>query len=196
MKKVIGFFIAVTLFEPFAELRADGGAVRFSKQIGAYRITVFTSPIPLRAGPVDVSVFVQDAATGEPVSDGAITVKVWLREHPQTSIVQRATMAASTNKLFRAAVFDLPEAGAWEVKLSIDGLGTPMVVHFEMEASERLPRDWELAPWICWPAVVIALFCIHRWLVERKQRRWMRIKKTGTHRGEPAFVTLSPNQRN
>ncbi len=39
----------------------DGGAVRFSGQQGDWRITVFTSPTPLRAGPVDVSVLVQDA---------------------------------------------------------------------------------------------------------------------------------------
>jgi hypothetical protein len=57
------------LFVPPSGLRADGGAMRLSERAGGYRVTVFTDPTPLRAGPVDVSVFVQDADTGEP-ADG------------------------------------------------------------------------------------------------------------------------------
>ena len=45
--------------------RGDGGTVRLSRCEGGYRITVFTAPTPFRAGPVDISVLVQDAATGE-----------------------------------------------------------------------------------------------------------------------------------
>ena len=44
----------------------DGGTVRLSRCEGDYRISVFTAPTPFRAGPVDISVLVQDAATGEP----------------------------------------------------------------------------------------------------------------------------------
>ena len=43
---------------------ADGGQVRLTQRHGDMQITVFTSPSPLRAGPVDVSVCIQDAATG------------------------------------------------------------------------------------------------------------------------------------
>ena len=42
--------------------------MRLSERAGGYRVTVFTDPTPLRAGPVDVSVFVQDADTGEPAA--------------------------------------------------------------------------------------------------------------------------------
>ncbi len=40
---------------------ADGGAVRFLERRGDRLVTVFTSPTPLRAGPVDVSVLLQRA---------------------------------------------------------------------------------------------------------------------------------------
>jgi hypothetical protein len=56
--------------------RADGGALRASRQCGDYRVSVFTSPTPLRAGPVDVSVLVQDAATGEVQHDLPVAVTV------------------------------------------------------------------------------------------------------------------------
>ena len=46
--------------------RGDGGTVRLSRCEGGLRITVFTAPTPFRAGPVDISVLVQDAVTGEP----------------------------------------------------------------------------------------------------------------------------------
>ena len=53
--------------------RADGGTVRAITRDGRYQIAVFTSPAPLVAGVVDISVLVQDAETlaalpGTPVS--------------------------------------------------------------------------------------------------------------------------------
>src|SRR4051794_5008990 len=73
-------------------LRADGGAIRLSEQKGNYRITVFTLPNPLRAGGVvDVSVLVQDAATGDLASDVQVTVKTGRRESADVAISHRAT---------------------------------------------------------------------------------------------------------
>ena len=181
--------VVVFLFQPLAALYADGGAVRLSEQRGNYRITVFTSPNPLRAGPVDVSIFVQDAAPGEPVPDAQISVRAAPRERPEAAIHQRATSKAATNKLFQAALIDLPEAGWWDVAIIVEGLRAPVEVHFEMEAEQPLPRVWEMMPWITWPVVVVFLFLVHKGLVQRK-------KEAGSPEGEPALVTLSPNQRN
>jgi hypothetical protein len=185
----------VFLFQPLAVVHADGGAVRLSERWGHYRITVFTSPTPLRAGPVDVSVFVQDAATGEPVANAQIAVRASPREHSEAAIHQRATADAATNKLFQAALFDLPQAGWWDVTINVEGLGEPVEVHFEMEADEPLPRVWEMTPWIAWPAVVVLLFVVHKWLVQRKRRGSQRINKASSPGGEPALIALSPNQR-
>src|SRR5262249_156491 len=55
--------------------RADGGTVRLSQRAGGYQVTVFTEPTPLRAGPVDVSVLVQDAATGQALPGAQVTVR-------------------------------------------------------------------------------------------------------------------------
>ena len=59
---------------PTSLARADGGAVRLRERAGGYQIAVFTSPTPFRAGTVDISVLVQDAATGECVPEARVTV--------------------------------------------------------------------------------------------------------------------------
>ncbi len=188
MKNARVLVVVVFLVQPLAGLHADGGAVRFSQRRGDYRITVFTSPTPLRAGPVDVSVFVQNAATGEPVPGVQIGVRATPRQHPEAAIYQRATPDAATNKLFQAALFDLPQAGWWDVAVILEEPGEPVVVHFEMETDEPLPRVWEMVPWIAWPAVVVLLFVAHKWLVQRRQR----INKASSPAGEPALVTCRP----
>ena len=61
--------LSFLIFRPSSVARADGGVVRLRQRAGGYQIAVFTSPTPIRAGPVDVSVLVQDAATEECVPE-------------------------------------------------------------------------------------------------------------------------------
>src|SRR5207244_7568896 len=119
--------------------------------ICSHRISVFTSPTPLRAGPVDVSILVQNAATGEPTVKPQVTVRARRRGQPTDMVTCLATTEAATNKLFRAAVFELPEPGWWDVEVQIEGLREPVRVEFEMEAAERLPTWRTLWPWVAWP---------------------------------------------
>lgn len=184
--------VVVFLLQSPAALHADGGIVRLSERLRDYRITVFTSPNPLRAGPVDVSIFVQDAASGEPIAGARITVQASPRAHPDESIVCPATTEAATNKLFQSALFDLPEAGWWDVTIKVEGLRDPVEVHFEMEADKPLPHVWEMLPWIAWPIIVIVLFFVHKWLVQRKRWDSQRIKEASSPQGEPALVTCRP----
>ena len=150
-------------------LRADGGAVRLSERAGGYRVTVFTDPTPLRAGPVDVSVFVQDADTGEPAGGVRVFVRAAPRGRPDEAIGRPATAEAATNKLFRSALFELPEAGWWEMEATVEGERGRERVRFEAEAADR-PASWRaLAPWIGWPALAVLLFTVHQVLVRRKE---------------------------
>jgi hypothetical protein len=156
------------LFFPAPRLRADGGEVRLRERAGAYQVTVFTAPTPLCAGPVDVSVLVLDAATAEHVPQARVTVRLTARgtgevlEHP-------ATAAAATNKLFHAAVFELPEPGWWDVEVAVEGPRGPALLRFGLEADEPPPRWLELWPWFAWPALAVALFGLHRVLARRRR---------------------------
>src|SRR6516162_7835388 len=134
-------FVAASslILHPSSLVRADGGAVRVREQAGAYQVTVFTSPTPFRAGPVDVSVLVQDAATGECVPEARVSVRLTARGRGDV-LEYPATAEAATNRLFHAAVFRLPEPGWWEVEVAVEGPHGPAVVRFEVEANEPPPR--------------------------------------------------------
>jgi hypothetical protein len=149
---------------------ADGGTVRLSEQKGSYRVTVFTAPALVRAGPVDVSVLVQDGSKGEPVSDVAVTIEATRLGSPAVTSRQQATIAAATNKLYRAATFDLPEPGRYSLEVSVTGALGEARVHCELEATDRLPLGLALWPWIGWPGLAILVFGAHQVLVRRKSR--------------------------
>jgi hypothetical protein len=148
---------------------ADGGALRLSGTAGGYRISVFTAPSPFRAGPVDVSVLVQDASTGEPMTQVPVTIRMTRSGGP--ALEYPATTGAATNKLFRAAQFELPGAGRWALQVRVDGRDGPAVIAGEVDAAEPLPRWPEIWPWFAWPTLVIVLFSIHQFLVRRRTGR-------------------------
>src|SRR5262245_1028838 len=141
--------------------RADGGTIRLSEQQGSYRITVFTLPTVLRAGPVDVSVLVQEGVTGNKAAGVQVTIKVMRSGAPGVVFHGPATTEAATNKLYSAALFDLPEPGWYLVEVFIDGTLGKAQVRFELEATEALPSWLAMLPWVGWPLAAIALFGIH-----------------------------------
>jgi hypothetical protein len=163
------FAVSSFILHPSSFAGAHQGTVRLCERAGGYQLAVFTLPTPLRAGPLDVSVLVQDVATGECVTQARVTLHLTARgsglvlEHPATS-------GASGNKLFQEAVFELPEAGWWDVEVAVDGPRGPARVRFPVEAGEAPPRWLDLWPWFGWPAFAVALFGLHRALVGR--RRW------------------------
>ena len=180
------------ILHPSSLLRADGGTIRMSEKKGGYLITVFTAPAPFRAGPVDISVLVQDALTGELVPGTRVTVRMIKPPSvsspdaptlPSPSVGGReggggglaleypATPEAATNKLLHAAQFELPEPGRWQLEIQVDGVHGRAVIGGELEAAPPLPRWRELWPWIGWPVLAIALFAIHQVLVRRRSAK-------------------------
>jgi len=149
-------------------LLADGGTVRLAEHRGNYQITVLTSPTPLRAGPIDVSVLVQKAGSNELVLNGQVAIQAIPRNHAGRTISQLATTEVATNKLFRAANFELPDSGWWEMEVSIEGPLGDAHIYFEMEAAERLPKWLAMWPWFSWPGLAIVLFGASQLLVKTK----------------------------
>lgn len=160
---IVGGFVLGTWCAPVS---ADGGALRLSEKKGGYQITVFTAPTPFRAGPVDISVLVQDGVTGEPLPHARVAVRI--TKLGQLVLEYPATSERATNKLLRAAQLELPEPGRWELEVEVEGVHGLTVINGEVEAAERLPRWRELWPWIGWPALAIALFGIQQVLARRR----------------------------
>jgi len=165
----VGWLLLSSLIpHPSSLARAHDGAVRMCVRAGGYQLAAFTFPTPFRAGPVDVSVLVQDAATGECVTPARVTLHLTARESGQV-LKYPATSGAASNKLFHEAVFELPEAGWWDVEVSVDGPHGPARARFEVEAGAAPPRWQELWPWFGWPVLAVALFGLHRVLARRRR---------------------------
>jgi hypothetical protein len=142
---------------------ADGGTVCTSERIGPYQVTVFTSPTPLRAGPVDISVLVQDVKTGAVVEDAPISIRV-SHGAAQARILYPSRQAAN-NQLYQAAQVELTP-GTWSIDVLVagerSGAGCIMYV------ADPLPRWIEMGFWLALPVVPIVLFILgHR--AERKR---------------------------
>jgi hypothetical protein len=163
---IVGWLLLGTWCAPVS---ADGGSLRLSGKRGGYQITVFTAPTPFRAGAVDISALVLDASTGDPVTD--VRVNVRMTKSGRFALENPATTAAATNKLFRAAQFELPEPGRWELQVQVEGSRGLAVIGGEVEAAEPLPRWQEMWPWICWPALAVALFSIYHISLPNRARR-------------------------
>lgn len=161
LSSVRSVLVICLLVSPASLLWADGGAVRISERAGSYQVTVFTSPTPLCAGPVDISVLVLDADTGEQVPGAQVKVRLTARSTAHV-FEHQATAAAATNKLFYAAQCELPASGWWDADVSVKWQHGSAVVRFGFEADEAPPRWRELWPWFTWPAVAVALFGIHQ----------------------------------
>lgn len=152
-------------------VHGDGGTVRLSERVGGYQITVMTAPFPLRAGPVDVSVFVVDAATQQPLPAALVTLHIAPTGRPDDEMLQPATRELATNKLFHAAKFSMPDAGSWQVTVIVDGLHGVVRPRFDLEVLEPLPRWQELWLWIAVPALPIGLYGLHQLVTRRPKGR-------------------------
>ena len=166
---IVPLFITAFIAHP-SQLFADGGTLRLSQLDGNFQCSVFTSPASPRVGMVDVSVLVQDAATGKVRDDVLVTIHLQPIDEPAMVLQRSATAADATNKLFQAAQFDVPQSGMWRASVLLNanpadaesmGHSKPSLT-FEFAVAPPLPAWLEIAPWIGWPFVVLSLFLAHQ----------------------------------
>jgi len=148
------------------DAHADGVAVRWRESAGAFTVTVFTSPDPIAAGPIDVSVLVQDRADGAPILDGLVTLRLAsLTDIGDPMLKATATHDAATNKLLYATWVDVG-AGKWALRVVIqrgDERSTLDVPLSVVPATTRLTEYW---PHLLLPPLAILVFILHQCLVE------------------------------
>jgi len=160
-----GLLLVAALLAFSSGAQADGGLVALHQEIGPFVVTVFTAPGPLRAGPVDISLLVQDRASGQPVLDGEVFVR--LKSPGGITLVEQATREVAQNKLLYSALMNLPEAGQWELEVTIkQGKETASILG---EVSAAAPTLFLLSYWrsLSLPPIVIALFALNQLLRRR-----------------------------
>jgi hypothetical protein len=144
-------------------LLANGGSVRISRAVvGPYLVSVFSSPTPLRTGEVDVSVLVQDAVR-EAVLDVPVAVEAVPVGFEAAPVRQEATREQATNKLFKAAKFDVATAGEWKIEVRVGGEeGGTVWFQAELTDPTLLDRPYLLAALIVLPLLLLGWLLLGR----------------------------------
>jgi hypothetical protein len=159
---------------------ADGGRVLAEKQAGAYRVVLFGNPSPLRAGPVDLSLFLEQAEKSGPVLDAVVSLRLNKLSRPTPELAWKeggcvtpgqavsASQGHAGNGLLYSALLGIPEPGLWELGVSISREGKTDLVSFE------LPVDRALPPMLTWWPVVALMplgILLYIWRGHLKKRR-------------------------
>jgi hypothetical protein len=115
---------------------ADGGAVQFQGDAGTFHITVFTLPPILSAGPVDVTVLIQERSKLDPLLDARVTLdltaetgsslnkQAW--SPPACALNAPASLTGipvrlnhGENRLLYGALVQVPYSGIWQLKINV-----------------------------------------------------------------------------
>ena len=115
---------------------ADGGTIQFQGDAGSFHVTVFTLPPILSAGPVDVTVLLQDRSKLNPLLDARVALdfvaqagtslkkEAWsppacpLNISPSLAGIP-ASLNHGENRLLYGALVQVPSSGLWKLKINI-----------------------------------------------------------------------------
>ena len=149
---------------------ADGGTVQLRKEVEDLVITVFTSPAPLSAGPVDISLLLQNRQGFEPVLDADVSLLL-RADASGAEIRTRPTREQAQNKLLYAAPVRLAESGKWRLGVTIlrNGKRTEATGTIEVApAPEMAASYWS---YVAFPPLMIVAFVVRERLIRRKTKR-------------------------
>ena len=146
---------------------ADGGTVQLHKEAGALVITVFSSPAPLSAGPVDISLLLQNRNGLEPVLDANVSLLLRLNAS-NAEIRTRATREQAQNKLLYTAPVTLADSGKWQLAVTIlrNGERTDATGTIEVAPTPAMVASYW--GYVAFPPLMIVAFVGHELLLRRR----------------------------
>jgi len=163
------FGVLLVLFGA-ASAGADGEVVVTSERSGDRWITLLASPWPLRAGPAEFSVLVQDALSGQPLPGAEIELEVRAETARVASpgpLRFRAIEGAGGNPLFYAARLELPGPGRWQLRAHIVAPAPSARVEAEIEVAPAASLFARHGIALSLPFLGISLFWLHQHLRAR-----------------------------
>jgi hypothetical protein len=130
---------------------ADGGAVLFRQDAGAFIVTLFATSLPLHAGPADLSVMVQDRATGDVLLD------------PQVDLTfGDETVRLQPNRLMQSATVTFAHAGAWKLNLRVHRGSETAELSTECTVEPDHSRARIVWFYVLLPVAIILLFLVYQ----------------------------------
>ena len=171
--------VVLTSLSPLVQIaRTDGGVVIFQRTSAPFAITLFSTEMPLRPGPADLSVLVEQPDGHSPILDAQVFIEL---EHESGTIIRaEATRSQARNKLLYCSLINLPAAGHWKITLNIrrGDTGTQVLSDLVVAAPQpMLLSHWEL---IAVPPIIIILFILNQRLRRRAFSKRGR-KKVSVH---------------
>ena len=158
--------IALFLSTPSLVVRADGGVVLWQQTTGPFTVTLFSTELPLRPGPADISVLVERPGGHSPVMDARVFIE--LENEGGMTVNAEATHDQARNKLLYCSLLNLPAAGRWKMRLNVSRGGERAEASGDLNVAEPRPAllpYWEL---VSFPPVVMILFLINQCLRNRR----------------------------
>ncbi len=118
-------------------LWGNGGTLRVANaSMGAYLVSIFTDPTPVRPDSLDVSILVlQEGVEG--LAEGVeVEVRIRSADHPGPGTLQPATREQADDPRYHAAKFALDHPGRWQVEVAVSGPAGSGSVEFELTARD------------------------------------------------------------
>jgi hypothetical protein len=163
LRFIAAFLLATSL------LFADGGTLQLQKQSEGLLITLFSSPVPLRAGTGDLSVMVQDATDHSAILDAQVLVHVSRKVNGEIhEVAVPATHAKATNKMLYAANVTLDAPGDWYAMLDVSMNGKTAYISGPLRELPKQARILAYWPFFLAIPVIIAFFAMNRWLKRKR----------------------------
>lgn len=148
----------------------DGGKVQLQRKAGAFNITLFSSPSPVRVGRTDFSVMVQNVATPDPILNADVLLRFVQRGANSIAEVSApARHEKATNKLLYAAQMDLNSTGNWRVEVSVQTPRDSALVTGNLDVLPPEPPLLAHWPYFVAVPVVAFLFVLNQRLKRRRR---------------------------
>lgn len=159
---------------------ADGGAILSRQKVENLDITIFASPAPLRAGPVDVSVLVQETGKTAPVMDAAVEViwnaspdapVEWLPPCCSMGALDRmpALRGHSQNKTLYSAIVPVKSAGPSQFSVRVKRGDTVAAITCDVDVQPPRSPVFAYWPFLAFPPFFVAGFALHQRLSRKKR---------------------------
>jgi hypothetical protein len=119
-------------------VQGNGGTLRLANvPMGAYLVSAFTDPTPVRPDSLDVSVLAVMATTGGVAEGLEVQVRTRHLEGGVPEESRRATREQADDPRYYAAKFGLGAEGPWELTVSVRGPDGSGEASFQVTARER-----------------------------------------------------------
>jgi hypothetical protein len=155
----------------------DGGSVQLHSVSGPFEITLFAEPPLPRAGQIDFSVLIQDAKSGQPVLDAAVTLAMTpVQVHqnaqpawypPSCAVSPPVNLAevpllhsGASNHFLYGALVEIPAAGVWHVRTEVQRGNQRADVEGSVDVADPFPPIANYWPWFLFPVAAIGLYVL------------------------------------